>query len=180
MAKIYLSPSTQEFNITVGGTTEEEIMNLITDAMIPYLEASGIEYGRNSPQMTVAETAQEANDGGYDFYLSLHSNAAGEANSGRIRGAEIYYYPTSMQSRNAAVLFGNNYKQIYPLPRRVSEIGLGTFIELNRTTMPAILFELVYHDNIQDYSWLINNINSIGQNLALSIADYLGTPFIFP
>lgn len=180
MPKIYLSPSTQEFNVTVGGTTEEEIMNLVADAMIPYLEASRIEYGRNSPESNVEQTTREANKGNYDFYLSLHSNAAGEANSGRIRGAEIYYYPTSTESRRAATIFANNYKTIYPLPDRVSTIGLGTFIELNRTTMPAILFELVYHDNLQDYLWLTANISQIGQNLALSVADFLGVPFIIP
>ncbi len=180
MPKIYLSPSTQEFNITVGGTTEEEIMNLVADAMIPYLNASRIEYGRNMPGMNVEQTALEANEGGYDFYLSLHSNAAGEANSGRIRGAEIYYYPTSSESRRAAIIFANNYKLIYPLPNRVSTIALGTFIELNRTTMPAILFELVYHDNLQDYVWLTENIDSIAENLTASVADFFGVPFVTP
>ncbi len=180
MPKIYLSPSTQEFNITVGGTTEEEIMNLVADAMIPYLTASRIDYVRNSRDMTVADTAQEANESDVDFYLSLHSNAAGEANSGRIRGAEIYYYPTSAESRRAAVIFANNYKLIYPLPNRVSVIPLGTFIELNRTTMPAILFELVYHDNLQDYVWLTENLSAVAENLTASLADYFGIPFITP
>lgn len=180
MPRIYLSPSTQEFNFTVGGITEEDAMNLIADAMIPYLEASGIEYVRNSRTMTVADTAQEANESNIDFYLSLHSNAAGEANSGRIRGAEIYYYPTSAESRRAAVIFANNYKLIYPLPNRVSVIGLGTFIELNRTTMPAILFELFYHDNLDDFSWFYDNIPQIAKNLSVSVADFLGVRFNEP
>jgi hypothetical protein len=41
MPTIYLSPSTQEFNPYNGGGNEEYYMNLIADAMIPYLEASG-------------------------------------------------------------------------------------------------------------------------------------------
>ena len=42
MPIIYLSPSTQESNMYVNGGSEEEWMNRLADAMIPYLEASGI------------------------------------------------------------------------------------------------------------------------------------------
>lgn len=37
MPSIYLSPSTQEYNTTVLGNSEEYYMNLIADAMGPYL-----------------------------------------------------------------------------------------------------------------------------------------------
>lgn len=37
MPIIYLSPSTQEFNPYYGGGNEEYYMNLIADAMEPYL-----------------------------------------------------------------------------------------------------------------------------------------------
>ena len=57
MPKIYLSPSTQEYNITLSGNSEEYYMNLIANAMIPYLRASGIEYGRNTPDMTALSSA---------------------------------------------------------------------------------------------------------------------------
>ena len=43
MPIIYLSPSTQEGNRYVTGTGSEEYwMNRLADAMIPYLDASGI------------------------------------------------------------------------------------------------------------------------------------------
>ena len=48
MPSIYLSPSTQEFNPYVGGGNEEEYMNLLADAIEPYLAASGIRYVRNA------------------------------------------------------------------------------------------------------------------------------------
>ena len=41
MPSIYLSPSTQEWNPYVTGGTEEYYMNLVADAMEPYLRASG-------------------------------------------------------------------------------------------------------------------------------------------
>ena len=180
MPKVYLSPSTQEFNTALSGLSEEYYANLIANAMIPYLEASGIEYGRNTPDMTALSSAQQANAGDYDFYLAIHSNAAGEQNPGSERGAEIYYYPGSAEGRRAAEIFANNYKLIYPLPDSVRVIPLATLIELNKTRMPAILFETAYHDNQQDLEWLSANINNIGKNLALSVADYFGVPFEEP
>ena len=161
MPSIYLSPSTQEYNTTVLGNSEEYYMNLIADAMEPYLAASGIRFGRNDPTMTALDSARQANEGGYDFYLALHSNAAPDPYAGTVRGAEIYYYPGSREGQRAATIFANNYKEIYPLPDRIKILPLGTFIELNKTNMPAILFELAYHDNLLDASWLSRNLNEV-------------------
>lgn len=180
MASVYLSPSTQESNITINGGNEEYYMNLIADAMIPYLNASGIEYGRNRPEMTALQAAEEANEGNYDFYLSIHSNAAGGDFSGRVRGAEVYYYPESTEGQRAATIFANNYREIYPVPQFVTTIPLSTLIELNKTRMPAILFEVAYHDNLEDFTWLSSNINEIAENLAGSVADYLNVSFNVP
>ncbi len=180
MPSVYLSPSTQETNITINGNTEEYYANLIADAMIPYLEASGIDYGRNTPQMTALTSAQQANSGDYDFYLAIHSNAAGKDFAGRVSGAEVYYYPGSTESLRAATIFANNYKLIYPTPDFVRIIPSETLIELNKTRMPAILFETAYHDNPNDFAWLYNNISEIGKNFALSVADYLDVQFIEP
>ncbi len=180
MPKVYLSPSTQEENITINGGNEEYYMNLIADAMIPYLNASGIEYGRNSRNMTALEAAQEANRGNYDFYLAVHSNAAGGDYSGRVRGAEVYYYPGSEEGERAATIFANNYKEIYPVPEFVRTIPLNTLIELNKTEMPAILFEVAYHDNQENFQWLSSNINEIAENLAGSVADFFDVSFEVP
>ena len=53
MPRVYLSPSLQEYNPFINGGSEEQIMNLIADAMEPYLNASGIEFLRNEPEMTL-------------------------------------------------------------------------------------------------------------------------------
>ena len=87
MPIIYLSPSTQENNLYVTGTGSEEYwMNRLADAMIPYLNSCGIRYTRNTPDMTAASSIRQANQGWYDFYLALHSNASGEGNYGGTRG----------------------------------------------------------------------------------------------
>ena len=76
---IYLSPSTQENNLYVNGGTEEYWMNRLADAMVPLLDASGIEYVRNTPEMTAASSITASNQGDHDLHLALHSNAAPEA-----------------------------------------------------------------------------------------------------
>ena len=53
MPMIYLSPSTQEWNEYVTGSGSEEYnMNLLADALEPYLRSNGIQYRRNRPEMT--------------------------------------------------------------------------------------------------------------------------------
>ena len=63
MPLIYLSPSTQEWNPYVNGGNEEYYMNLIADAMVPFLNSSGIRYVRNTPDMTAASSIVQSNQG---------------------------------------------------------------------------------------------------------------------
>ena len=55
-----------------------------------------------------------------------------------------------------------------------------TLFELRRTRAVAILVEVAYHDNVEDANWITNNIEEIAENLALSVADYLGVKFVEP
>ena len=62
MPKIYLSPSTQEYNPYVTGAgSEEYFMNLLADAMEPILLLNGIQFSRNTPDMTAASSIRQAN-----------------------------------------------------------------------------------------------------------------------
>ncbi len=180
MASVFLSPSTQEYNLFVTGNNEEYYANLIADAMEPYLRASGISYGRNDPSGTVSTSIGLSNGGNYDLHLAIHSNAAPENLAGRIRGSDVYYYRDSERARRAAEIFANNLELIYPNPSLVSAVPTTTLVELRRTRAVAILVEVAYHDNVDDANWIINNIERIARNLALSVADYLGVPFVEP
>jgi len=180
MASVFLSPSTQEYNIYVTGNSEEYYANLIADAMVPYLRASGISFGRNDPSGTVSTSIALSNAGNYNLHLAIHSNAAPESLSGLIKGPDVYYYRDSSRGKAAADIFANNLKLIYPDPSLVSTVPTTTLVELRRTKAPAVLVEVAYHDNVEDANWIINNIEEIAENLALSVADFLGVPFIEP
>jgi len=180
MASVFLSPSTQEYNPFVTGNNEEYYANLIADAILPYLRASGITYGRNNPSGTVSTSIALSNQGNYDLHLAIHSNAAPESLSGMLRGSDVYYYRDSTRGKRAAEVFANNLKLIYPEPNLVTAVPTTTLVELRRTRAVAVLVEVAYHDNVDDANWIINNIEEIAENLALSVADYLGVPFIEP
>ena len=181
MPIIYLSPSTQEYNLFYDGDgSEEYYMNLVADAMEPYLTASGIEYVRNTPDMTAASSIRASNAGEYDVHLALHSNAAPPQLSGQMRGSDAYYYPQSQRSRRLADIIVANLKAIYPLADRVSARPTTSIGEVTRTRAPAVLVELAYHDNAEDAAWIRNNIGLIARNLVLSLTEYFGIPFIEP
>lgn len=180
MPKIYLSPSVQDYNPTILGVSEEYLMNLVADAMIPYLDASGIEYVRNSPNATLAQVISQSNAGSYDLHLSLHSNAAPDNLIGILRGPDIYYYSYSDTGAMASYIFADNLKAIYPNPDLVTVIPTTTLAELSRTRATAVLVELAYHDEINDASWIYDNLDLIARNLVLSLTEYFGIVFVNP
>ena len=114
MPRVYLSPSLQEYNLYVNGGTEEEITNLIADAMEPYLLASGIEFTRNRPEMSLGEAIAASNEGNYDLHFAIHSNAAPESLAGKLQGVDAYYFYNSPYGREMADIVTENMKQVYP------------------------------------------------------------------
>ena len=180
MPKVYLSPSLQEFNPYVDGGNEEYYMNLIADAMEPYLAASGIEFDRNRPDMTLSQAIADSNNSNSELHLAIHSNAAPANAAGRYTGADIYYYPTSTGGKRFAQLIQNNYKNIYPEPSNVDIIPTTSLAEVRRTRVPSALVEVAYHDNVGDAQWIRDNINNIARNLSQSVAQYFNIPFVEP
>ena len=177
MPIIYLSPSTQEWNYYVNGGTEEEWMNLLADRMVPYLDASGIRYVRNTPDMTAASSIAASNAGSYDFHLALHSNAAAGAQAGKARGSIVFYYPGSTNGQRAANLFADALKTVYPDPNRVRTEATTSLGEVARVNAPAVLIELAFHDNPEDAAWIKANLNDIARVLVLALTEYFDIPF---
>lgn len=180
MPSVYLSPSTQESNLYVIGGTEEYYMNLVADAMEPYLEASSIDFGRNTPQMTAASSIRQGNAGNYDLYLAIHSNASPDAIYGQLRGPDVFYYPTSRNGKRFAEIIADNLRTIYPIPELVDIRATTALGEVRQPRMPSVLVEIAYHDNREDADWIVDNINPIARELARSVAQYFGVPFVEP
>ena len=180
MPVIYLSPSTQENNYYVTNGTEEQWMNRLADAMEPYLTASGIQYVRNTPEMTAASSIRASNSGSYDLHFALHSNAAPDGQYGSARGIIVFYYPGSSEGRRAAEIVAENLKVIYPLPNDVRAESTTAVGEVRRVRAPSVFLELGYHDNPDDARWITANLDAIARNLVLSLTEYFVLPFLEP
>ena len=180
MPFLFLSPSTQEFNPYITEGNEELWMNRLADQMEPYLHASGVNTVRNDPEAGAAGAIRLSNQGDYDFHLALHSNAAAPENSGSVRGVLVFYYPTSAEGKRAADLFAANLRRVYPLPDLVRTVPSTALGEVRQPKYPANLLELGYHDNYADAAWVENNMDAIARELARSLTEYFGLPFIEP
>ncbi len=181
MPIVFLSPSTQDWNPYVTGSGSEEYnMNLLTDALIPYLEANAILYERNDPDGTAADAIRMGNSSNYDFYLALHSNASPEALAGRVQGIIVFYYPGSAHGLRAAELIATELREIYPYPELVTTRPTTSLGEVRRSRAPAVLAEIGYHDNYEDALWLENNRPAIAEALARAITEFFDVPFIYP
>ena len=117
------------------------------------MRASGIDFRRNDPDMTLSQAIADSNKGNHDLHLAIHSNAAPEGSAGRYTGADIYYYPTGSNGKRFAEILQKNYKDIYPEPNDVDIIPTTSLAEVRRT---------------------------IGRNLAKSVAEYFNMPFVEP
>ena len=180
MPIIYLSPSTQESNMYVTGGSEEEWMNRLADAMVPYLDASGIQYSRNTPNMTAASSIRASNAGNYDLHLALHSNASAPSNYGKTRGIIVFYYPGSSRGKRAADLMATNLKSVYPLPNRVRAEATTSIGEVRQPRAPSVFIELGYHDNEDDAAWIKNHLDEAARAIVLALTEYFGIPFLTP
>ena len=178
MPSVFLSPSTQQWNQYVNGGNEERQMNLIADAMEPYLRSSGITYSRNDPDRDVRGAIADSNSRYYDVHLALHSNAGGGRFAGILSGIDIYYSPYSAQSERLADIIVNNLKNIYPNPSKVNTLPTTSLGEVTQTRAVAVLCELGYHDNPEDAEWIRSNTQSIARNLVQALCDYFGIPFV--
>ncbi|NCC15417.1 MAG: N-acetylmuramoyl-L-alanine amidase [Clostridia bacterium] len=180
MPRVYLSPSLQNYNLFINGGTEEEYVNLIADAMEPYLLAMGIEFTRNEPGMTLSQVIDHANEGDYDVFFSIHTSTAPPFCSGELQGAEAFYYVKNPYGGELAEAAAKNLKRIYQLPEKIKVTPASTIKEILRTTAPAVLLEVGYNDNKEDAQWIKDNVRPIAKELSRSLAEYFAIHFVEP
>ncbi len=180
MAKVFLSPSAQKDSLFVNGGDESYYMNLIVDAMIPYLGASNIQFHRNTPGDSLLSILEQSNSLIHHLHLAIQTNIAPEEQTGILQGCIIFYSQSSLKSKKAATIFQSHLLGIYPSPEKVKTLEDSRFSELKKVNAPALLVSLAYHDNREDAKWLCDHINGIAKTLSQSIADFFHMPFTDP
>lgn len=172
---VYLSPSTQEKNIGVGAYgTEEERMNQVCDVVHKHLLRHGITIFRNRPEMTLSQVVADSNAKNPIIHFAIHSNAY----LGKSRGCEIYCHRFGGEGERLARLVYAELEPLTPSKDRGIKEGKDHFgpgkplYELAKTTAPAALVEVAFHDQSNDAKWIIENIEPIGVAIAKGILKY--------
>jgi len=169
---VYLDPSVDETSEYIGGGNEEYYMNLIVDAMVPFLNTAGIQFTRNNPGNTLNDIIDQSNAGNYDLHFSLRSTPATAEQRAPIKS----HNPFSPNGQVAAYDTARNLWKIYPIPNLVDMVPNSTLSQITLAKAPTVLVDLVNRANAEDTQWLKDNIYKIGRMLALSLTDYFGIP----
>jgi len=171
---VYLSPSMQENNTGVlNYGTEEARMNQVADVVQRVLQSHGVDVYRNRPEWSLGQAVNDSNRVKPNLHFCIHSNAGGG------RGAEIYAYAPGGEGEKAAKLIYAEIAAITPTADRGVKFNPSLY-ELRNTNAPAALVEVAYHDNAEDATWIINNIEAIGIALAKGVLKYLGIQYEIP
>lgn len=176
MSKIwYLSPSNQGANLGVNGYgSEKEQMNLLTDAIVPHLDRAGVEFHVGDPDITIQDRAKESNELKARFHLALHSNAGGK---GKARGPVAYYYSDAGKAFGEMVV--SNLLALGQANNRAENIKQEkSFYELRRTTAPACLLEVDFHDSPEGVLFLTTRRQEIAEAIARAIIFADGKEFV--
>lgn len=172
---IFLSPSTQEFNVGVGDYgTEEYRMNRIADIVEELLKKQGYTVYRNDPNEKLSEAVRKSNEIKPDVHVALHSNASGKGFDAQ--GPEIFANrPDTPGDRLANAIYDEIIK-IYPYKDKGRGVLFtSTLYEIIRTNAPAVLLEVAFHDNVNDANWIINNEGEIAQAIVDGINNYFNS-----
>jgi len=90
-----------------------------------------------------------------DMFISLHTNATAETtNATNIHGFTVWY--RNQSSLPAATVFMNSMRYVNPLTNRNNAPNQANFFVCRPVWSPAILLEASFTNNIQDFSWMIN------------------------
>ena len=196
---IYLSPSSQNRNIGFGDYPSEEYrMNQLAQHLKRHLSEAGVKvlpdlplvtkkqlddpnYNRPSLRSRLDDSMRRAKElertepDAHFYHIALHSNAAGSANSGKVRGMEIFVDRSNPQSvamgehllaaavavyhrdnPEEAQRHGNN-ERAFRWSRGVKDTG--NLIEAQgRNTKNGMLIELGFHDEEHDSQWMLRCI----------------------
>ena len=171
----YLSPSSQGANIGAGNYgSEQQQMNLLADAIIPHLDRAGISFHRADPELTLGQRVEESNEMGVCLHLALHSNAGGK---GLARGPVAYYYSEAGKAFGEKVVA--NLLALGQENNRHTNVKQDkTLYELKKTTAPACLLEVDFHDSLSGAEFLMSHREEIAEAIAQAIIETDGKDFV--
>lgn len=180
MPKIFLSPEDRASNVYAAAalyegrrTNEKEQMGRCADYLEIALKRCGCEV-INAQYGNMYDRVKASNNWPADLHVALHTNGF----DGSVAGTRVHCYP-SERSRLIGKLIQD---RIAPMSPGTSErlIEDTRLYELKAPTMPAVLPEFGFHDNVEEARWLIDNMEAIAEQTCQAICEFFGIEYVAP
>lgn len=179
MAKVFINPGhcpgvdpgagNGSYNVN-----EADIVRDIGALVADYLSAAGCEVKVLQSDNLAGESpaypnvCANANNWPADIFVSLHCNAA----SGQAQGTECFVFSRwSKSDKLAECIQAQLVRSLGTVDRGVKE-GPRLSV-LHNTSMPAVLVELAFIDNVNDCQLLMNKKREFAAAVARGVTDYL-------
>ncbi len=167
--RIYINPSVQTWNKYANELgNEAQHMNIIASLVVKKLEKyQNIEVKANLNNLSLNKSLKESNAWVSDIHLALHSNGGGGM------GSEVY---TKNDSLFANHLLDNFIKETSFLSRGVKN-GEHLFEIKTSNATHVALFEVLFHDNEYEATYIVNNHHFIADNITETIVSFVNDYF---
>ena len=165
--------------VAKDGTLEKDINLQISKHLQGYLEQSGSfvlttriddKALSNKKREDLRERKNIANNENVDLLISVHQNSFPKEN---VKGAQVFYYKNSEESKKLAQCVQNRLKEISSANDREAKESKDYYI-LKETKMPAIIVECGFLSNTEENNNLKNEEyqKKIAWSIYLGILDY--------
>ena len=172
MSKIYLSPSNQDKNMGYGNYgTEQKRMFEVAEELKFILERCGQTVYISKKGMTFQQAVAESNKLKCDIHIAIHSNAFNK----ECRGTLAMYVSANGKKLSQAIY--NQLEPFTPTEDRGNKLNKNLY-ELNKTHAVCAYLEIAFHDNKEDATLIMNNIEYIAVLIAKGICKYLNINYI--
>ncbi len=156
----------------VGLLDESEQDRIIKNKVISILRANGhtvydcTEDNGTSQSDVLKKIVAKCNAHKVDLDVSIHFNSgANDTNgNGATTGSEVWIYKDSSSSKTAAQRIVNNLASV-GFKNRGVKTSTGLYV-LKKTKSPALLVEVCFVDDKDDYNLYINNVDRIAKAIA--------------
>ena len=164
---IYINPSVQYANLYADNLGNEgQYMNQISIILTKLLkENTNIEVYCNNdmPGKSLSKSVRESNSLDVDYHLALHSNAGGGS------GSEGWYTKSSYKFTKSII---DSLQDVLPYKTRGLKNGQKSLYELKATDASASLIEILFHDEVNQALFIINNQEEIAHAIYEGIVSY--------
>ena len=164
---LYINPSVQYANLYVDNLGNEgKHMNDISILLVSMLDkyTNITVYSNNSiPGLSLSNSINQSNEVKADYHLAIHSNAGGGS------GSEIFYTKTSYNFSKSIL---DSLNEVLPYKTRGLKDGSKSLYELKKTTGSACLLEILFHDEIKQATFIIDNKELIATAIYEGIISY--------